>query len=63
MFIWLICTITVKEKEAMHKITLLIQFQNSFIQTRLKVKHIQTSIIILKDIENDGVLKEQAIYH
>lgn len=53
----------VKEKEAMHKIIVLIQFQNSFIQTRPKAKNIQTSIIILKDIGNDGVLKEQAIYH
>lgn len=53
----------VKEKEAMHKIIVLIQFQNSFIQTRPKAKNIQTSIITLKDIGNDGVLKEQAIYH
>lgn len=47
----------------MHKLTVLIQFQYSFIQTRLKVKDIQTSIITLKDIENDGILKEQAICH
>lgn len=47
----------------MHKLIVLIQFQYSFIQTRLKVKDIQTSIITLKDIENDGILKEQAICH
>lgn len=63
MFVWLICIITVKEKEAMHKIIVLIQFQNSFIQIRPKAKNIQTSIITLKDIENNGVLKVQAIYH
>lgn len=63
MFVWLICIITVKEKEAMHKIIVFIQFQNSFIQTRPKAKNIQTSVITLKDIENNGVLKVQAIYH